>query len=240
MKRKLGVSSKNKLDQKGMVIALYHQHKKALKKYKTRDLAQQRPPRPEPGSRAIIFVVRSTMEKQCARSRADRVMSPLTPSKPNGQYVVKIARSSSSGYVGSPAMFKGGWWMDSHAATLSILQNRFRESVISSLATNHLLAQYNVGHIIPRGSSGVVYLHIVDAIEVYRLGYALLSHSIPRNDPHVDEGAMSKQAAMLADWVAGCYAVTDPRGHEEDFLKELWEPASVEWMAMILRATHSM
>ncbi|KAH5584058.1 hypothetical protein HBI24_094320 [Parastagonospora nodorum] len=45
-------------------------------------------------------------------------------------------------------MFKGGWWMDSHAATLSILQNRFRESVISSLATNHLLAQYNVGHII--------------------------------------------------------------------------------------------
>ncbi|KAH4055920.1 hypothetical protein HBH70_224240 [Parastagonospora nodorum] len=167
-------------------------------------------------------------------------MSPLTPSKPNGQYVVKIARSSSSGYVGSPAMFKGGWWMDSHAATLSILQNRFRESVISSLATNHLLAQYNVGHIIPRGSSGVVYLHIVDAIEVYRLGYALLSHSIPRNDPHVDEGAMSKQAAMLADWVAGCYAVTDPRGHEEDFLKELWEPASVEWMAMILRATHSM
>ncbi|KAH6052125.1 hypothetical protein HBI54_042290 [Parastagonospora nodorum] len=125
-------------------------------------------------------------------------------------------------------MFKGGWWMDSHAATLSILQNQFRESVISSLATNHLLAQYNVGHIILRGSSGVVYLHIVDAIEVYRLGYALLSHSIPRNDPHVDEGAMSKQAAMLADWVAGCYAVTDPRGYEEDFLKELWEPASVE------------
>ncbi|KAH6415478.1 hypothetical protein HBI14_121790 [Parastagonospora nodorum] len=89
--------------------------------------------------------------------------------------------------------------MDSHAATLSILQNQFRESVISSLATNHLLAQYNVGHIIPQGSSSVVYLHIVDAIKVYRLGYALLSHSIPRNDPYVDEGAMSKQAAMLAD-----------------------------------------
>ncbi|EAT76052.1 hypothetical protein SNOG_16585 [Parastagonospora nodorum SN15] len=104
-------------------------------------------------------------------------MSPLTPSKPNGQYVVKIARLSSSGYVGSPAMFKGS----------------------CSLATNHLLAQYNVGHIIPQGSSGVVYLHIVDAIEVYRLGYALLSHSIPRNDPHIDEGAMSKQAAMLTD-----------------------------------------
>ncbi|KAH5105617.1 hypothetical protein HBH71_199800 [Parastagonospora nodorum] len=93
-------------------------------------------------------------------------MSPLTPSKPNGQYVVKIARLSSSGYVSLPAMFKGGWWMDSHAATLLILQNQFRESVISSLATNYLLAQYNVGHIIPRGSSSVVYLYIVDAIEV--------------------------------------------------------------------------
>ncbi|KAH5401804.1 hypothetical protein HBI46_224540 [Parastagonospora nodorum] len=234
MKRKLGVSSKNKLDQKGMVIALYHQHKKALKKYKTRDLAQQRPPRPEPGSRGIIFMSSISLHLRIAitiaivatvvkhptiqRTSRYRVMSPLTPSKPNGQYVVKIARLSSSRYVGSLAMFKGG----------------------CSLATNYLLAQYNVGHIIPRGSSGVVYLHIVDAIEVYRLGYALLSYSIPRNDPHVDEGAMSKQAAMLADWVAGCYAVTDPRGHEEDFLKELWEPASVEWMAMILRATHSI
>ncbi|KAH5638371.1 hypothetical protein HBI51_155700 [Parastagonospora nodorum] len=187
-----------------MVIALYYQHKKALKKYKTRDLAQQRPPRPEPGLRGIIFVSSISLHLRIAITIA--IVATV------------IARSSSSGYVGLPAMFKGG----------------------CSLATNYLLAQYNVGHIILRGSSGVVYLYIVDAIEVYWLGYALLSYSIPRNDPHVDEGAMSKQAAMLADWVAGCYAVTDPRGYEEDFLKELWEPASVEWMAMILRATHLM
>ncbi|KAH6196289.1 hypothetical protein HBI15_215710 [Parastagonospora nodorum] len=59
-------------------------------------------PSPSPSSQPSSNIPQSNEHR-------DRVMSPLTPSKPNSQYVVKIAHSSSSRYVSSPAMFKGSW-----------------------------------------------------------------------------------------------------------------------------------
>ena len=170
---------------------------------------------------------------------ADCVMSALNPTI-RGDYAVLLARSSSSaGYIGSPAMLQGGWWVDRYAATLSILQNRFCESSIRSLNTAYLMAQFNVGYITPDSSSeALVYLTTLDAIEVYWLGYALLSYYIPCNDAYVDEHALGAQMVMLADWAAEKWIRKNLHAYEEAFMKDLWKPASVEWMAMILRATH--
>ena len=155
-------------------------------------------------------------------------------------------------------MLQGGWWVDRHAATLSILHyvlvshasgrrevltNRFCESSIRSLNTAHLMAQFNVGHITPDSSSeALVYLTTLDAIavdkgqqhdfehpqklnsQVYRLGYALLSHHIPRNDAYVDEHALGAQMVMLADWAAEKWTRKNPHAYEEAFMKDLWKP----------------